>query len=67
MAVARQNPASAAPQFDGNGERQELPGDTKGLHVSESRRIARQLTPGFMQEDCCQQEAAGERRRLHES
>jgi hypothetical protein len=58
-----QGPAS---QLDRNGERQELAGDAKGLHVSKRSRVARELAPGFMQEDRRQQQTAGKRRRLLE-
>jgi hypothetical protein len=56
----------AAPHFDRDGERQQLPGDAERLHVGERRRIARELAPGLVQEYRREQEAAGKRgRRRH--
>jgi hypothetical protein len=56
---------SSAPQFDCNGERQQLPGDAERLHIGERRRIAGELAPGLVQENRREQEAAGKRGRRH--
>src|SRR5262249_27418925 len=42
---------NSTPQFDRNGERQQLPGDAERLHVGERRRIRRELAPGLVQTD----------------
>ena len=54
---------NAAPQFDRDGERQQLPGHAERLHVGERRRIARELAPGLVQEYRREQEAADKRGR----
>src|SRR5215471_10297689 len=54
---------NSTPQFDRDGERQQLPGHAERLHVGERRRIARELAPGLVQEYRREQEAAGKDRK----